>query len=91
MTHFSLVPYGKHLFSNMIDELLSDSELFELWVETLSNNFMVTYVSSDDENIGGMLHSAVTCCENFVELYHSVVQLFLKVSFSQFRRLSFLP
>lgn len=75
----------------MIDELLSDSELLELWVETLSNNFMVTYVSSDDENIGGMLHSVVTCCENFVELYHSEVQLFLKVSFSQFRRLSFLP
>lgn len=75
----------------MIDELLSDSELFELWVETLSNNFMVTYVSSDDENIGDMLHLVVTCCENFVELNHSVVQLFLKVSFSQFRRLSFLP
>lgn len=33
-----------------------------------------------------MLHSVVTCCENFVELYHLVVQLFLKVAFSQFRR-----
>lgn len=92
LTHFSLIHYGKHLFSNMIAELLSDSELFELWFETLSNNFVVTYVTSDDENIGSMLHSVVTCCENFVELYHSVVQLFLKVAFSQFRRdfLSFL-
>lgn len=71
LTHFSLVHHGKHLLSNMIDELLSDSELFELWVETLSNNFMVTYVSSDDENIVGILHSVVTCCENF---QNSIIQ-----------------
>lgn len=66
----------------MIDELLLDFELFELWVEILSNNFMVIYVLFDDENIGGMLYLVVICCENFVEFYYLVVQLFLKVLFS---------
>ena len=77
----------------MIDELYKNTDLFELWVGTLTKNYVVTYDTSGNvENIGSILHSVVPSCGNFIELYHSVIQLFLKVSFSQFRRdfLSFL-
>lgn len=83
----------KSLFSNVIDELYKNTDLFELWVGTLTKNYVVTYDTSDNvENIGSILHSVVPSCGNFIELYHSVIQLFLKASFNQFRRdfLSFL-
>ena len=93
MTHTNLVHHGKSLFSNVIDELYKNTDLFELWVGTLTKIYVVTYDTSGNvDNIGSILHSVVTSCGNIIELYHSVIQLFLKVSFSQFRRdfLSFL-
>lgn len=87
LSHCNLVDYGKVLYRHVLDELLKNSALFEFWVETLTNNFEVNYNSSDnDDDIDSILNSVLTSCENYLELYKEVVQLFLKVSYSQFRR-----
>ena len=46
LTHTNLVHHGKSLFSNVIDELYKNTDLFELWVGTLTKNYVVTYDTS---------------------------------------------
>ena len=91
LTHTNLVHHGKNLLC--VHELYENTDLFELCVGTLTKDYVVTYDTSGIvENIGSILHSVVTSFGNFIELYHSVIQLVLKVPFSKFRRdvLSFL-
>ena len=46
LTHTNLVHHGKSLFSNVIDELYKNTDLFELWVGTLTKNYVITYDTS---------------------------------------------
>lgn len=86
LLHSNLVKYGKKLFSHVLEEISNDIYLFEIWVQTLTQNYEFRYSSTDDENIEIIIQSVILSCENYLEIYQSVVLLFLKVSYNEFRR-----
>ncbi|VDI83329.1 Hypothetical predicted protein [Mytilus galloprovincialis] len=85
LTHGSLVQHGKYLFSNVKEQIIKDKDLFELWSITLTKAIS----SSEGENdcdIIETLSSLVQQCVEYIEIFNAVVDLFIKVAFSQFRR-----
>lgn len=88
LTHENLVKYGIHLHTFVQSEIKTESELYEIW---LSCFFMsLTLHSPETDNtlieITNILSAIVTRCENQMEVYKSVIDLFLCVNRSQFRR-----
>ena len=84
LTHFNLVEHGKNLFNCVENELLNESDLFSICI----NLFTEVKESSDtfeNSDIDDLLKSLVNRCENYIELFDCIV-LFLRVTFSQFRR-----
>lgn len=59
--------YGKKLFSHVLEEISNDIYLFEIWVQTLTQNYEFRYSSSDDENIEIIIQSVILSCENYLE------------------------
>ena len=87
LTHFNLVEHGKNLFNCVENELLNQSDLFNICV----NLFTEVKESSDTfekehSDIDDLLKSLVNRCENYIELFDCIVNVFLRVAFSQFRR-----
>lgn len=83
LTHENLVNVGKTLFHDVKEELLCDSDLYQSWLQCVVKSRKCT---ESESNIDELLSTLVTACENYIDLFNSVVELFLKVSLSQFRR-----
>jgi hypothetical protein len=91
LNHENLINHGKHLHSYVQTEIKADIELYEFWLLCFSTRleFPSTEMDMIDNTmteISNVLQAIVTKCESHVELYNSVIDLFLCVSLSQFRR-----
>lgn len=86
LTHENLVTVGKTMFTVVKEELLSDPDLYQSWLECVSNSFKTAPQSEQRDSIEELMFFLVMASENVLDLFKSVVNLFLKVSFSQFRR-----
>ncbi|KAJ8301617.1 hypothetical protein KUTeg_020604 [Tegillarca granosa] len=86
VTHLSLSEQRKKLFNHVKEELLKDSNLFNCWLKEFSQPNVGEDPSGEGDEIENIVSSMTEICENCIDLFNFVVNLFLKVSFSQFRR-----
>ena len=87
LTHERLVIAGKHLFSGVKEEIIRSSQLFETWIHCINSSRIQTEsVDEESEDISDLLSKIALSCDSYIEIFPSVVILFLKVSFSQFRK-----
>ncbi|CAC5396937.1 PIF1 [Mytilus coruscus] len=84
-THSRLVDTGKYLFSSVKEEVLRNYDLFENWIKCVVSSRNQP-IEDQNEDISNILSTMVMACENYIEIFQSVITLFLKVNLSQFRR-----
>lgn len=74
------------MFTVVEEKLLSEPDLHQSWLECVSNSFKTAPQNEQRDSIEELMFILVMAKENVLNLFKSVVNLFLKVSFSQYRR-----
>jgi hypothetical protein len=88
LTYETLMNESKHIYKYTIENLLSDSNLFECFVKKCCNHQTLDIEASqnDDVDILNICDNLVRTCESALLLYEKIIQLFTAVNFSQFRK-----
>lgn len=86
ITHENLVNVGKSLHHSIIHQLTNDSELNNSWLMYVIKSMTPNYDSECENEIQAQLSLMVNTVDNLIILFESIINLFLKVSLSQFRR-----
>jgi hypothetical protein len=86
LTHENLVNVGKSLHHNISHQLTNDSELYNSWFMCVTKSMTPNYDSECENEIQARLSLMVITVDNLIILFESIINVFLKVSLSQFRR-----
>jgi len=86
LTHKRLVDMGQFLFRVVKDEVITDNELFQAWVNCVTNSRPLCQIERNNDDICEILDDIVMSCDSYIVLFQCAVILYLKVSFSQFRK-----
>ena len=86
LTHKRLVDMGQFLFTVVKDEVITDYELFQAWVNCVTNSRPLCQIERNNDDISEILDDIVMSCDSYIVLFQCAVILYLKVSFSQFRK-----
>lgn len=86
LTHKRLVDMGQFLFRVVKDEVITDYELFQAWVNCVTNSRPLCQIERNNDDISEILDDIVMSCDSYIVLFQCAVILYLKVSFSQFRK-----
>ncbi|KAJ8321535.1 hypothetical protein KUTeg_000911 [Tegillarca granosa] len=81
LTHQNLVNFRKHLFKDAKEGLINDSELYQSWISCVVSSQKSSETENSQDDIGELLQSLVTNCENYLTLFEFVDTLFLKIKF----------
>jgi hypothetical protein len=66
------------------DEVNTDYELFQAWVNCVTNSRPLCQIERNNDDISEILDDIVMSCDSYIVLFQCAVILYLKVSFSQF-------
>ena len=86
LTHKRLVDMGQFLLRVVKDEVITDYELFQAWVNCVTNSRPLCQIERNNDDISEILDDIVMSCDSYIVLFQCAVILYLKVSFSQFRK-----
>ena len=86
LTHKRLVDMGQFLLRVVKGELITDYELFQAWVNCVTNSRPLCQIERNNDDISEILDDIVMSCDSYIVLFQCAVILYLKVSFSQFRK-----
>ena len=86
LTHKRLVDMGQFLFRVVKDEVITDYEPFQAWVNCVTNSRPLCQIERNNDDISEILDDIVMSCDSYIVLFQCAVILYLKVSFSQFRK-----
>jgi hypothetical protein len=77
---------GQFLLRVVKDEVITDYELFQAWVNCVTNSRPLCQIERNNDDISEILDDIVMSCDSYIVLFQCAVILYLKVSFSQFRK-----
>jgi hypothetical protein len=75
-----------NLFRVVKDEVITDYELFQAWVNCVANSRPLCQIERNNDDISEILDDIVMSYDSYIVLFQCAVILYLKLSFSQPRK-----
>jgi hypothetical protein len=77
LTHKRLVDMGQFLFRVVKDEIITDYELVQAWVNCVTNSRPLCQIERNNDDISEILDDIVMSCDSYIVLFQCAVILYL--------------